>query len=470
MAADAGVVPVGHVDRPVGGGGHVDRPEPVIVAGEQDLVLGPEVRAVPLDREEVDLTSAGVGLEKAAFVGSGEERAFVDHDPARRAVAGADELGDVAGDFLAPVPGTAWRVVAVGAAVHDPDDPGASVAVVVVVGGEGVAEGVEAGLVVVALAVGDDLELGPVAVDAEGVGQVRRADVAARGVDHVEVPAPVRPVLRLERAAAVAVGEVELAVQAQGHPVDAVVGVDPAEAGQEDRLLVGLVVAVGVLEDEDVRAVADVDAGPLYFPSLPYISSTARPIGIGIDIVGEDGDLIGLAVTVGVFEDLDLIGPLDPREFLAVGHPVVLPLGDPDAASGVDVDVGRVVDHRLGREQGGLEPLGGFEHRARLLGAHLSDRGRRPPSQGGDDAEGKPQARGEEGRHRRTPGLMEGVILAGPWAKRRAGGRPRGPFRSTPAILPRPDGPVQGREGGQCGPLAHEGSDQSREGRIKGAG
>ena len=83
----------------------------------------------------------------------------------------------------------------------------------------------------------------------------------------------------------------------------------------------------------------------------------------GEDLVGEDGHLVGLAVAVGVFEDLDLVGVVDPVEprVAAAGEPVVEPLGDPDPAPRVDVHVGRVDDHRLGGPEGRLEPVGRLE-------------------------------------------------------------------------------------------------------------
>ena len=98
--------------------------------------------------------------------------------------------------------------------------------------------------------------------------------------------------------------------------MDAVVGVDPAEAGQQRISLVGLVVAVGVLEDEQVGAVADVDLAPevLAVLAVPLLDRQAHRDGE--DPVGEDGHLVGLAVAVGVLEDLDLVGLLD------AGHPV----------------------------------------------------------------------------------------------------------------------------------------------------
>ena len=62
------------------------------------------------------------------------------------------------------------------------------------------------------------------------------------------------------------------------------------------RLLVGLAVAVGVLEVEQLGAVGDVGA------------AVARlDAGGDQQAVGEDGGLVGLAVAVGVFEDEDLV-------------------------------------------------------------------------------------------------------------------------------------------------------------------
>ena len=95
----------------------------------------------------------------------------------------------------------------------------------------------------------------------------------------------------------------------------------------------------------------------------------------GEDLVGEDGHLVGLAVAVGVFEDLDLVGVVDAMEprIAAAREPVVQPLGDPDPAARVDVDVGRVHEHRLGgpecclQTRSSLEPAGRF-HRADLSG------------------------------------------------------------------------------------------------------
>ena len=65
-----------------------------------------------------------------------------------------------------------------------------------------------------------------------------------------------------------------------------------AEAGEDDARLVGLAVAVGVAEVEQLGAVGDVRA------------AVARlDAGRDQQAVGEDGRLVGLAVAVGVLED-----------------------------------------------------------------------------------------------------------------------------------------------------------------------
>src|SRR5262249_12612384 len=131
MAADARVVPVGHEHRAIGRRAGVDGPEPRVVAAEEDLVLGAERGPLAGEREEIDLAGAGVALEHGAPIRGGQQLTLVDHDAARAAVAGADDLGDVAGHLLAPVPRGARRAVAVMAAVHRPDDATTAVAVVV---------------------------------------------------------------------------------------------------------------------------------------------------------------------------------------------------------------------------------------------------------------------------------------------------------------------------------------------------
>ena len=68
VAADAGVVPVGHEHRAIGRGAGIDGPEPRVVAAKEDLVFGPERGPLASHREEVDLAGAGVDLEDRALV------------------------------------------------------------------------------------------------------------------------------------------------------------------------------------------------------------------------------------------------------------------------------------------------------------------------------------------------------------------------------------------------------------------
>ena len=87
----------------------------------------------------------------------------------------------------------------------------------------------------------------------------------------------------------------------------------PAEPGDDDLAGVGLAVAVGVAEEEDVGRIGDPDAAV----------ADGDPRG-DVQPVGEDGELVGLAVAVGVFEDLDAVAArarLAARVFEALGDP-----------------------------------------------------------------------------------------------------------------------------------------------------
>ena len=109
--------------------------------------------------------------------------------------------------------------------------------------------------------------------------------------------------------ALVADAEIELAVGADQDAVNAVIVVEAAEAGEQFlRRTVGLAVAVLVLEDQNVRRLADVD-----------LVDRARPVAVRF---GGHGDaqrrqqlrrlikrdrLVGLAGALAVFEDDDAI-------------------------------------------------------------------------------------------------------------------------------------------------------------------
>ena len=73
-------------------------------------------------------------------------------------------------------------------------------------------------------------------------------------------------------------------------------GITRANTGEKDLTDVGLVVSVGVLEEEGVRPVG---------ADHPTIGENHG--GWNGELVGKDGELVGPAVVVGVFADLDAI-------------------------------------------------------------------------------------------------------------------------------------------------------------------
>ena len=124
------------------------------------------------------------------------------------------------------------------------------------------------------------------------------------------------------------------------------------EAGEDALADVGLVVAVGVLEEHQVGRLGDQDAAV----------GELEP-GRAVQAVGEDGLLVGLAVAVGVFEDQELV------VHLLLGLPVRVgrPAGDPEPALGVERHL-----HRLG--QLGELLLGGEQVDLQVLAdGHLAD-------------------------------------------------------------------------------------------------
>ena len=114
-------------------------------------------------------------------------------------------------------------------------------------------------------------------------------------------------------------------------------------------------------------------AGPRQFVDVAVVAVFHHPV---------DADA-PVAVAVGVFEHQDSVASLT-SVFLAA---VVDYLADPDAAGSVDVDVRRAGKQRLGREKGGLEPVGQGQ---RLDGTCRSER---PGSrEGGRESDGEHEA------------------------------------------------------------------------------
>ena len=116
------------------------------------------------------------------------------------------------------------------------------------------------------------------------------------------------------------------------------VGIADTPAGQDDLAHVGLVVAIGVLEEDEVGSLRDDHAA--------VGEDEARG---DVKVVREDRELIGLTVAIGIFADLDAIVAL----LLVFLHAmrVIGGLADPKAAAGIPSERDRLRDVRLRGEE-----------------------------------------------------------------------------------------------------------------------
>ena len=170
----------------------------------------------------------------------------------------------------------------------------------VVVAGEEVAEVVEGEFLRVAEAGGEDFEVAAVGVAAEDGARIGVGDDAAGGFD---------------MGAAVADGVVEFAVGSEAEAVEVVAEITDAQAVAEVEglALVGATFAGGVLEQPEVGEVGE-----------PDIAVAGEDVGgesveDGVEAVGEDGGVVGMAVLVAVFEEADAVAVLGEEVGLA-GH------------------------------------------------------------------------------------------------------------------------------------------------------
>ena len=108
-------------------------------------------------------------------------------------------------------------------------------------------------------------------------------------------------------------------------------------SGEEHFANIGLVVAIGVLEEIKVRRVRENDA-----------AAGEGHRGGHVEAFGEDGELVGPAVAVGVFANLDAVVAFAAvLEFVRVVHR----LDDPQPATLIPRHVDRINNIRLGGEQ-----------------------------------------------------------------------------------------------------------------------
>ena len=391
------VVPVDHPDLPVRADLGQDRRGPLVVARhEVPGVVRVEVGAVRVERERRDEVPGRLGDEGRlvpVVLRIGARRVERRAGPGREPAVPVD-LADVLGDRE--------EAVRVGDVLQDRRRHAADRLVVSVrdrhvdaraaVGGRAEEEALladaDAPRVVVRAA--EELQLRAVRLEPEeplAEAVPLAADLAAEaGVADDRVDPVIQPVAEVRRAG---------------------VGVVRAEAGEEDLPLVGLAVAVGVLEEEHV--------GGLRHDQAAVDVAEARR---DAQVVGEERDLVGLAVAVGVLDDRDPVAPLALRLHL-VG--VVDRLGDVQPAEVVPGHRDRLVDLRLGDEQLRLEPGRQGEVLLRLVGRerllHPADRLAEgaPPGAGGvqRDLGRLVLERLQALRHAR-PGVVDVPLVRGP--------------------------------------------------------
>src|SRR5581483_1538973 len=195
----------------------------------------------------------------------------------------------------------------------------------------------------------------------------------------------------LDDAARIAVGAVEPAVESPGEAVGAVLLVALAEAGEQDDLVVGLAVAVGVLGVEDVRSTDDDHAlAPgMHAGGIAEVVEEDRGL-----VVGRGGGRLRFpakrfragrgspdSALSGFLEELDAAAGL----VLAAGaEGIVAHLDDPELAVRPPGEGDGVHDERLGGHQLDREPgshLDTLERLRRRLWPWLHDRRLRPARQ-----------------------------------------------------------------------------------------
>ena len=104
------------------------------------------------------------------------------------------------------------------------------------------------------------------------------------------------------------------------------------------RLLVGLAVALGVAQTQDLVARGDIDRAV----------RMAGDVHRGRRALVEGGEAVGLAVAVGVFEDADAV---ELRPLVVGRREVRVALDDQQPAAGVEVEANGMDDVRSGGEQ-----------------------------------------------------------------------------------------------------------------------
>ncbi|MEY3853980.1 MAG: hypothetical protein RI910_2960 [Verrucomicrobiota bacterium] len=161
-----------------------------------------------------------------------------------------------------------------------------------------------------------------------------------------------------ERFAAAAVAGVDPTVGREDEVVGDEVGVARREAAVKDLLLVGLAVAIGIAEPDDVRLADDDDAVLVVTESGDELQSfveelllVRHAVAVGVD---QHADLVlGRTVVAAGYEYAAFAPGLGGERSATVG--ILRSLGDPHASALIPLDGDGLVDERLGHHDAGLE-------------------------------------------------------------------------------------------------------------------
>ena len=254
VAADAGVIPVGHQQRTVGGDADVTRPEPLISRTVNQRLSDSRIAGTGwLGQVGPNNIGTGIAVNQLAPVFRRQQAALVDADAGRRTGARQQQVWHHAWVVLVPVLQRHLRLevgagnppagprqfvdVAVVAVFHHPVDADAAVAVVVVVALPEAAKGIDCNLIVIPEVVAENLKVAAIWLAAkdhalsEGVARVvdRLAEAVVQQV----------AVTVMDRPAGVAEVEIEPAVRADRKGVNRMVMLRPSGFGEEHLFAVG---------------------------------------------------------------------------------------------------------------------------------------------------------------------------------------------------------------------------------------
>ena len=377
VVADDRVVEIRDPERAVGAELHLHGAKGGIVAREKiRQAHGLRGRAGPVEVVAIDAACDGVAVEKIAAVFGGKLRGGVARDAgdgAGAVIVERDRRREAEAVVL-------FADALVIAAVNEEID-----GLRVGVGGVNVAALIEREAEGIGLPVRPQLETRAIGAEAIGVAAVEHSEVAGAVADL----AAVREAVRAVNPAVHPVGEI------RGHAV----GVLETEFGEEPLARVGAPVAIGVLKppdagdgvndhgiapcagaarqrddaDGNVEAVREDGKFPRAARGGFEIGEHAHGVGAELARCGRRGggakrEGVGVPVFLERLDGLaERIGARGPR--------IKLGAGDPEAAGGIEVEVERFLDFRLGRDELHLEAGRHVEERA-LLGREEKFRGR----------------------------------------------------------------------------------------------